>query len=605
LEAEYEYREEPVLLVESAFQDAEEHQSQYIERLDDYYKLYRAAPDQGMFNIVTRSQYVVPVIYKTVETILPRVMSVLFSASPPIQSRWRVTPPGGSPELELRKVDQLFEYIFDRKKLFWNVQAWVKDSLMYGQGYLKVGWKHRKQKVKKTVMDMDLDGQIVEQVVEVDKIVQDEVDIQNVELRDLFFSKDACFPHVFENAKYVIHRTYKRRSEVEAMRDAGIYNNFPDDALMTNKEVETARERRAQAIDRADDGNYSRDEDPMVAIYEYWEDDRVITTAEHRVLLRDEPNPFRIPGRPPRKPFVACVDVLVPGELFQVGEAETLAHNQIEHSTLRRQRTDNNSIIINKMFLFNKSADVDIEAMRLARPGGGVGADPPDGNLRNAIVPIEQRDINGASYQEQQALDQDAQDTSGLLDYAVGSAPERRETATTVQLLQTAANQRFDLKIRNYAHSFIELAEMIYERVKQFQTMPIPIRVQVPGQLDPTFSEITKDSLPELDHIDLTSAGNPDLLMKDARNQKMLQYLQMMQSLPTVDPMAVHKFFVLVLKEAGIDGIEQILALLEQPTGLIMPEMAASSGLPPMPDNPEGVQANEKPLSVPQPGPNR
>lgn len=590
--------------VERAFKDAEEYQSQYFERLNDWYKLYRARTDQGMYNIVTRSQYVVPIIYKTVETILPRIMSVLFSASPPIQSKWRITPPEPDAASKLRLVDQTFEYLFDRQRLFWTVQGWIKDSLIYGQSYLKVGWKHRKQRVKKMVMEV-VGEEIVENEVEEDKIIQDEVDVQNVEMRDLYFARDAKFPDLFGSSKYVIHVIRKRLSELVAMRDAGIYKHFTEDELSPEYDENTPQQQKSQAIDRSEDTSYDRDPDPVVKVYEYWEDDRVITTANHRVLLRDEPNPFKIAGKVPKKPFVSCIDNIMPGELFQIGEAEPLEHNQVEMSTLRRQRTDNNSIIINKMFLFNKSADVDIEAMRLARPGGGVGADPPDGNLRNAIIPIEHGNINGASYQEQESLDKDSQDISGLLDYAVGSAPERRETATTVQLLQTAANQRFDLKVRNYSHSFVELAVMIYERLKQFQTQPIPIRIPVQGQLGFQYMEASRKTLPEMDSIDLSSAGSPAFLLKDARRQQMLQYLQMMQNLPTVNPEAVHKFFVLTLKEAEIDGIETILQLLEQPTLTMMPDAQAASGLPPMPERPSGNQVNEKPVSVPQPGPDR
>lgn len=575
-------------------------------RLDTYYKLYRAEDDQGMYRIVTRARYVVPVIYKTVETILPRIISVLFSASPPVQAKWRIHPGDPNAGIQLRMVDQTFEYIFDKKKLFWIVQSWIKDSLIYGQSYLKVGWKHRTQEVEQTVRDIHPEtGEIVDRKETREETVVDELDVQNVDPRELLFAPEAKFPDPFGSAKYVIHHTQRRKSQVIAMRDAGIYEDFRDDELARRADKETPAEKKSAAINRNIEAEQDPD-DPMIDIYEYWEDDRVITTANHKVLLRDEQNPFRLPGQAPKKPFVACCDNMVPNELFQIGEAEPLHHIQIENSTLRRQRTDNNSIIINKTGIYDKNADVDLESLQLFRPGGWTGAAPQDGDVRKCVVPFPSQEINGASYRETDQLDKDAQDTSGLLDYAVGSAPERRETATTVQLLQTAANQRFDLKIRNYNASFVELAEMIYERLKKFQTKPLPLRIPIPGQLGVQFVNVTRDLLPPLEQIDLTAPGSPALLLKDARRQTMLQYVEMLKTMPTADPMAAHKLMIQTLKESEIDGIEPILQILENVMPPMMSPQGGNGAKPPQPPQVPGFQGvNEAPMIPQFPRPER
>lgn len=615
--------QESVALVKKAFDRSEEFMSEEFERLHKLYQLYRAVPDTAHYNIATRSQYVVPLIYKTVETVLPRIISVLMSASPPIQSRWRINPSIPDAELKIRALDQWFEYLFDQKKLYWVIQAWVKESLIYGQSYLKVGWKKRTRTETAKDFYTDEGGIVKERQIEKITTVEDTLDVQNVDIFDLFFPPEAHFPFPFQTAKNVIHRSRKRKSLILEMRDDGQYLPFNDSDLSSSAD-ETPQDQKQADLNRST-GERPDNDDPMITIYEYWENERVITTANHSVLLKDEPNPYGIPGKARQKPFVACLDNLVYGMLFQIGEAEPLEHTQIELSTLRRQRTDNNSLIINKMWLFNKDAEVDMEAMMLARPGGAVGARPGDRPLSDAIQPIQQQDISGASDHELQYLDKDGQEISGLLDYAVGNAPERRETATTVQLLQTAANARFDIKVRNYAQAMQDLGYMMFERAKQLLVKPLPLRIPMISSMGAQYVSIDKNFLPDFDAIDLVVPGSPGLLLKDARQQKLLQFYE---SLLKVSPPAAVSLLKIALKEAEVDGIEpallqldQVVPMLEQQQMLQMQQQEADAqasmtqatqmtppakpAKPAMPQRPSGAeqstQANEFPVMLPSP----
>lgn len=598
---------DPIQYVREHYIRDEAHQSKHHENLRKYEKLYRGEPDAGIYNIVTRSRYVVPIIYKAVETITPRIISVIFSASPPIQARYRFRPADPRADEMLRNVDLVFERHMDQPDTFGVYQGWVKNCLKYGQAYLKIGWKRRTQEVEYLTAK--------EGVVEKAKrreIVVDDVDVQLVDNCDLFFSPEAKFPDPFA-CKHVIHVTTKRRSEILAQKEVGLYGpkgggeDFNEVDLISLQSYE-------RRMKRPGDVPIEQDDDPLLTIYEYWEDEFLITTCEHHVLLRHEDNPFVLPGYPKQKPFVAMFDTLVPNELFQIGEAEPLEHTQVEMSTLRRQRTDNNAVNINGGFIVDKNADVDTESLSLSRPGMVVGATREPGRpISDVVMPIPRNDISGTSYQDYQELNKDAQDTSGLLDYAVGSAPERRETATTVQLLQTAGNMRFDVKIRNSAYAFMQAGAMVYRRYKQLLTKPIPIRVASRQGIGVEYREITKDDLPDPHQIDLTVPGSPEFLLKDARQQKMMQVYEALKTNPAIPPEAAMRFFVLLLKEAQIDGIEEIITMLEGPP-VAQNEGGDSGGGIPVP-KPQGVprpegrpaptQVNERPLTQPMPSPNR
>jgi hypothetical protein len=116
------------------------------------------------------------------------------------------------------------------------------------------------------------------------------------------------------------------------------------------------------------------------------------------------------------------------------------------------------------------------------------------------------------------------------MDYAVGSSPERRETATTVQLLQTAANMRFDIKIRNASYAETQAAFMIYERYKQWLTKPIPIQVaSIMGTADTAYSAdaaivMQRPPEPEGEQAEPDWTAPQPLVAKVAKGRDMMRY---------------------------------------------------------------------------------
>jgi hypothetical protein len=514
----------------------------------------------------------------------------------------------------LQNFNYLVENDFDRFGHYETIVGWFTNVLLYGQGYLKVGWRQRKQRRKEVFLGDT--GEVEER--EVVDLVEDRCDIQLVDNMSLYFSPEATFPHVFDTAHHVIHKSRKRRSHLMMLKEMGIYGPEGGGQGFDYNDLSSAPDddRHVGAgttVVNKDGGDDQDPDDPLVTVKEYWEDDTVIVVLNDGVLARNEPNPFGLQGHAKKKPFVAAFDTLVPGELFQIGEGEPLEHTQTEMSTLRRQRTDNNTLIINSGIVYNKDADVDLESWGLSRPGMAIGARPIDGSLANSIMPIPRGDINGASYREFQDLDKDGQEISGLLDYAVGSSPERRETATTVQLLQTAANLRFDIKIRNAASSLSELGYMWFERNKQFLTKAVPIKVPMPNGLNFEYREITKNELPEYGQVDIVVPGSPGLLLKDSRRQMMLQLYEAMRQNEMVDPMAALQMLTLIIKESEIDGIEAIIQLLQQPNQMALMQQQAElqgaqadsggglpvpkpPGSPDAPGVPQETQVNENPM---------
>lgn len=130
------------------------------------------------------------------------------------------------------------------------------------------------------------------------------------------------------------------------------------------------------------------------------------------------------------------------------------------------------------------------------------------------------------------------------------------------------------------------------------------------------YKNVTKEDLPPFDDVELTVPGSPDMLLKDARQQKLQQHAQTLLSLAAAQPsplvQAAIELEKIALQEADISGIEPVLRLLEAPPvppGMMGTEPTAPTGVPgngqipkpPVPTQPAGL--NENPISFPRPHP--
>lgn len=571
-----------VAMVERKFRLAKENQDNHFQRLRQIRQVYRAARDPSLYNVPTRAQYVIPLAFEKIEVALPRLISILFSTDPPIQSRWRVQRDATKEDDKLRVLDHLFGWNYNSnytQSWYWPVYGWLKEMLIYGQAYIKVGWKHRVRTWEED--QKSLFGLGPTKKVERREILEDAVELQVPSIFNMYFSPDAKAPDIIGSASWIIEHIRVPKSRVLAGRGTK-YLDFDEDLLRAGSDEENTDGELDQDLERnAVDGH--ADEDPMVDLYEYWENDRVIVTANHSVKIRDEENPFGLKGKQKRKPYVAAIDYLVINELWQIGEVEMIKDLQNEITTLRRMRTDVNNLTINPMWLINRTADVNEAELGLSRPGGFVHAMPQNGSLSDAVQQLKVGATTGLSSEEFQLLLKDAERVTGQYDYSVGASPERKETMGAVQLLQSAANMRFDIKVRGAAHAFMEMNYMVFERWKQLLTKPHPLRIPIQGSTGFKYVPVTKDILPEYDDVDLVTTGDPAMLMKDARKQEIAQLYEMVNSSELVMPPTKLKMLAIAAKSREIEGVDAIIQDLEMAQQMVpqQPGMEEMMGMGP------------------------
>ena len=124
-------------------------------------------------------------------------------------------------------------------------------------------------------------------------------------------------------------------------------------------------------------------------ILEYWEDERVITVADGRVVIRDDKNPYSC-----GKPFIHIVDQVVPHEFYGIGEIEQIESLQYELNDWRNHRMDGKTLTLNPMWWVPPGVDLDDF---IAEPGAlFTGPQPPQ--------PIDVRGDKRSDYREEEVI---------------------------------------------------------------------------------------------------------------------------------------------------------------------------------------------------------
>lgn len=179
-----------------------------------------------------------------------------------------------------------------------------------------------------------------------------------------------------------------------------------------------------------------------VELLDCMEDGHVITIGGRKGIIQDTTEngirPFLY-----KFPILDCRTSGAPSEYFGIGLIESIKPTQKELNTLRSQRRDNISLILNKLFQYDMMAgEVDWSTF-FSAPGNVIVTTNND-----AIRELPVEDVTRSSFDESKELQYDLQNITSLWDYARGGTPRRRETATGIIRLQQAAQSRNEWNLR-------------------------------------------------------------------------------------------------------------------------------------------------------------
>ena len=559
----YDLKTDPANYVSELYLNVKSWRQDQEDRWKSYYKLYRSYRDGSTQPF--KSNIFVPYIFSIVESVVPKMLGTMFNTRPIISVQPRQ---GGSEEIA-RLLERLLEYQLDEEQLefFSKILEFFKECAIYGTSFMKVLPKFND-----------------------DELVSfNYIDLEPLDLFNVFPDYRA---RSIRRMKYIIQLSYVDYDELERLGRQGFYKNIKDVMNYTESmnTVDEFKRERLTEIGIMDEYGFDANR-KVIEVLEYWDRDWIYTVGARKVVLKKEKNPFN-----GLLPFVMARYIPVQHELYGIGIPEVSKTLQEELNTVRNQRMDNVNLIINRMFVANKYADIDFDQL-VSYPGNVILT-----NDVTSIVPLDTRDITKSAYQEEEIIKRDIDNAVGEYEYSRGALPPRKETATGIVRLQQAASVRFDTVVKMLEFTVIRhIAKMFLWLDYQF--LPPDQLKQILGEMDytkyngDTFYAQSIDSI--LKQYMFQPMGSSTTAVKEVRIQQIMQAYQLFNGDPMINQLELRKMVLDVL------DIKNETKLLQPPPPMLPgaggPMEAGGELQPGGPAGP-GMPALPPPPSPPKPG---
>ena len=478
----------------------------------------------------------VPYTFASVETLAPRLYSSRIT--------FKAEGQDFLDEKQARLIEGLLQYQWRITRMPKKLLYWVKSSLIYGVGIIKVGWRLEQKEVKtkgflgreKTAMETLYDDPIVE----------------NVDVLDFYPDPNVTD---FENMEWCFFRSwYSKQDLIKAGFSASIVNSLDDKGS-------ESQEKSARSVTL---GMTSGRSGKGIEVLEYWTPDRLMTIANRNIVLQDDDNPY-IPGRIPCIVLLDIPDIHSP---YGIGEPETIFSLQAELNDLRNLRLDNVKIIVNKIFKASKEAglvgDMDVY------PGKIFWLDDIGGmqefNLSEAGL---------SAFREIGEIKADIQSTTGVSDYQKGIGAEgMTETATGIVSIQEAASLRFTVRSMLLADAIGQLGQLFYEMDRKLLDRKKMIKIA--GDKGEEFAEFDPLTLvPNVDIIFDETVNMP--VQKSVRKAQNLELFGALRGDMRINQTALYK---MLLESFELKNVEELLSG-EQMNPQLLQAMAQEGQIPP------------------------
>jgi hypothetical protein len=260
-----------------------------------------------------------------------------------------------------------------------------------------------------------------------------------------------------------------------------------------------------------------------------------------------------------RKPFIAFCPLPIPHSFYGSNFADKLCATQNARTVLTRSILDHAMITNNPRYMVTKGGLTNPRELIDNRVGGLVNVTRPD-----AIAPMPQASLNPFVFQTLEALDQDAEDLTGVSRLSQGlnkDAISKQNSAAMVEQLTTMSQQRQKIIARNFANQFVkplfhEVYRLVVENEQQEKVIDIS-GTFVP--IDPRRWKEKRDVMVEL------KLGYGE---QDREAQKMLAIHQLFSQDPALAPMYGlknrHAMLKKILEQQGILNVDEYLTPPEQ-----------------------------------------
>lgn len=470
------------------------------------------------------------------------------------------TKPDDAPQAII--AEAVVNYWWRTRRIQKEFRKSIKDMLIFGHGWIKVGYRFVEEEVIEEADDPSdpiEGGEAVANMV----ILEDAPFAERVSPFDVFVDPDATAP---SDMRWIAQRIRRPLAEVRADKR---YNK-------------TARENVGViSVSRySDDPSVKKIQDKDAGYAEIWE--FYDLTKRTMCVFADGSDQFLVkPMRMPYsfgQPFVFVPNYEIPEHFYPLGELESIEPLQKELNQTRTQMMNHRKRFARK-WLYKESAFDQLGRTALESDDDNVMVPViSDESLANVVVPMPAV-INPPDFYNQSSLIiSDIDRVSGVSEFQRGSVSEIRRTATEMALIQDASNARTADKLATIELAIGEVGRRLLALAQQYMTGEQVARITAKnGQ--PVWVQYDRDYIAGDFDFEVVG-GSTQPINESFRRQTALQIVDAMAPFAGAGVVDMQKLAAYVLQTGfGVKNPEQFI--VSPPAAPEMAGMPPQGGMPP------------------------
>jgi hypothetical protein len=473
----------------------------------------------------------------------------------------------------------------------------VKDFLIFGHGWLKVGWNFLEQ--ERQLGEAERDELFAEATIESDvfamenpemagdlpdydqmlasvpatsmTVVEDQPFVERVSPYDIYIDPEAT---CVEDAKWIAQRM------VVSLEEAKKDKRYKPSARK-NLQATSLLNPMYAPTDRQETNMYLQGVIERTVIYEFYD----IANNTISVLAKDTDEFLVDPMPMPYaygQPFVMLRNYDVPDHFYPMGDLEAIESLQLELDKTRSQLMNARKRYARKYLYHERSFGPEgREALESDDDGRLVPVVDENKPLSEVVVPMPQIPLSPEIYNLSSIIEQDINTVSGVSEYARGSMPEIRRTATEASIIADAQNARAADKLATIEIGIGHLARRVIQLMQQYMTGEQMAQVSAAGG-ETLFVPYSRDDI--IGEYDFSVEGGSTQPMNETiRKQQAVSLMNAVAPLVgiVIDPAALAKY---VLQTGfGVKNPEKFIMQPGQQTPQDAEAAQAEAGAAPMP----------------------
>lgn len=236
------------------------------------------------------------------------------------------------------------------------------------------------------------------------------------------------------------------------------WKTISQEQLMSTKTDRYNTVRQAREGDNRPDKDDSQDRPEFKIIWMHENfvrlegEEMVYWTAGTQYLVTD-PVPRREVYTHGMHPITYGFSIIETHKFSPSSATELIACLQAGVNDIANLRLDNIRLALNKRYIIRRGAAVDLEALMMSVPGGGIFTDNPERDVKI----IETRDVTASSYKEQERLETESNDITGtFMGGAVQNNRSLNETVGGMEMVAAGSNAIGELDFRTFSESWMK-----------------------------------------------------------------------------------------------------------------------------------------------------